>query len=156
MLVGGGFGSTAGGIKLTRVYLLLRITVENIRKRINPTRRVTAPYYYKGQSKTSIDNDLTADTVGFVSCYLLIFILGTLALTLTTNSTLTEAMFEFASTLGTVGLSIGITGPTTGEATLIVQTIGMILGRLEIFIVLTGIYSGISLLIRRLQIQLGR
>jgi trk system potassium uptake protein TrkH len=149
MLIGGGFGSTAGGIKLTRVYLLLRVTMENIRKRISPSRRVTAPYYFKAQSKTPIDGELAVDTLGFISCYLGIFIIGTLLLTLTTNSTLPEAMFEFASTFGTVGLSIGLTGPTTGTATLIIQMVGMILGRLEIFIVLIGIYSGISLLNQR-------
>ena len=53
-------------------------------------------------------------------------------------------MFEFASALGTVGLSIGLTGPATGSATLIVEMIGMIMGRLEIFIVLTGIYFGLN------------
>jgi len=53
-------------------------------------------------------------------------------------------MFEFASTIGTVGLSIGLTGPSTGTATLIIQMFGMILGRLEIFIVFTGVYSSIS------------
>ena len=52
-------------------------------------------------------------------------------------------MFEFASALGTVGLSIGLTGTATNDATLIVQMVGMILGRLEIFIVLTGANYGL-------------
>ena len=52
-------------------------------------------------------------------------------------------MFEFASALGTVGLSIGLTGTTTNNATLVVEMVGMILGRLEIFIVLTGAYYGL-------------
>ena len=60
------------------------------------------------------------------------------------GSGLEKAMFEFASALGTVGLSIGLTGPTTNNATLIVEMIGMILGRLEIFIVLTGAYYGLQ------------
>ena len=91
-----------------------------------------------------IDDTLCADTLGFVGCYLLLFIAGALALTLTARCGLTEAMFEFASALGTVGLSIGLTGPATGSATLIVEMIGMIMGRLEIFIVLTGIYFGLN------------
>ena len=68
-------------------------------------------------------------------------ITSALALTLTAGCSLTEAMLEFASALGTVGLTIGLTGTDTNNATLIVEMIGMILGRLEIFIVLTGIYS---------------
>lgn len=70
-------------------------------------------------------------------------LVGTLALMLTAGCGLTEAMFEFASALGTVGLSLGLTGPATGSATLIVEMIGMIMGRLEIFIILTGIYFGL-------------
>ena len=145
MLIGGGIGSTAGGIKISRVYIMLRITIENIRKRLSPARRVSAPQYIRAQGKTAIDTTLVADITGFISCYLAIFIIGSLLITVTAGSTLSEAMFEFASALGTVGLSIGITGPTTGNATLVVEMVGMILGRLEIFIVFTGIYSGISM-----------
>ena len=100
-----------------------------------------APTYIKPQGKTKIYNTLCSDTLGFIGCYLLLFIAGALALTLTAGCSLTEAMFEFASALGTVGLTIGLTGTDTNNATLIVEMIGMILGRLEIFIVLTGIYS---------------
>lgn len=109
-------------------------------------RNVVAPYYYRAQGKTYIDNALMSDTTGFVVCYLIIYVIGTLLLTLTANASLTEAMFEFASALGTVGLSIGLTGPGTNAATLIVEIVGMVLGRLEIFIVLMGIYSSVSLL----------
>lgn len=146
MLIGGGIGSTAGGIKLSRIYLMLRITVQNIRKRLLPPRNIEAPYYIKAQGKTPIDTTLVMDTTGFVACYLGLFIIGALLITVTAGCSLTEALFEFASALGTVGLSIGLTGPTTGTATLIVEMFGMILGRLEIFIILIGIYSGVMIL----------
>ena len=55
-------------------------------------------------------------------------------------------MFEFASALSTVGLSIGLTNPATNNATLIVEILGMLIGRLEIFIVIIAIYSGGSVL----------
>lgn len=144
MLIGGGIGSTAGGIKLTRVYLMLRMTKENIYKRISPARHVSKPYYYRAQGKTFIDRTAETDTTGFISAYFIIFIVGTLLMTLTANCTLTEGMFEFASTLGTVGLSVGVTSSELSAATLIVQMFGMMLGRLEIFIVIIGVYSGIS------------
>ncbi|MDI3542428.1 MAG: trk/ktr system potassium uptake protein [Candidatus Atribacteria bacterium] len=150
MLIGGGIGSTAGGIKLPRVYLMLRITTQNIRKRLLPTRSVEAPYYIKAQGKTPIDAMLAMDTAGFVVCYLSLFIIGTLLITITAGCSLTEAMFEFASALGTVGLSIGLTTPATSTVTLIVEMFGMILGRLEIFIVLIGIYSSVIALKQRL------
>ena len=68
--------------------------------------------------------------------------MGSLLITLTAECTLTEAMFDFSSAIGTVGLSIGITGPTTDAATLVIEMFGMLMGRLEIFIVLVGITFG--------------
>ena len=141
MLIGGGIGSTAGGLKLTRVYLILRMIGLNVKRKLLSQRCVDAPTYVKAQGRTKIDGELCSDTVGFVGCYLLLFLAGALLLTLTAGCGLEKAMFEFASALGTVGLSIGLTGPMTNNATLIVEMIGMILGRLEIFIVLTGFYS---------------
>lgn len=143
MLVGGGMGSTAGGLKLTRVYLLLRMIGRNLKQKLVPGRFVDTPTYTKAQGKAKIDESLCSNTLGFVGCYLLLFIAGALALTLTAGCGLMEAMFEFASALGTVGLSIGLTGPAASNATLIVEMIGMVMGRLEIFIVLTGIYFGL-------------
>ena len=133
MLIGGGIGSTAGGLKLTRVYLSVRIMWQNIRQRLYPARRVYAPQYCRAQGKAPIDAPLVSDTTGFIGCYLFVYICGSLLICLTENCTLTEAMFEFASSLGTVGLSIGLTHPGTGAATLIVEMAGMLLGRLEIY-----------------------
>ena len=144
MLIGGGMGSTAGGLKLTRVYLLFRTGGENIKKRLSPSGKVSAPYYYKAQGKTDIDGNLLFDNLGFAIIYLFIFIIGSLLLTVTESCSLTNAMFEFASSLGTVGLSIGITNPATNAGTLIVEMFGMILGRLEIFVVIIGIFSAFS------------
>lgn len=143
MLIGGGIGSTAGGLKLNRVYLMLRVMILNVKKKLSPINDVEAPYYYKAQGRSSIDDETKEDTTGFFVTYLLIFILGSLAVTVTADCTLTEAMFDFSSALGTVGLSMGITNPMTNNATLIVEMMGMLLGRLEIFIVFTGIYSAV-------------
>ncbi|MGN0371966.1 MAG: TrkH family potassium uptake protein [Enterocloster sp.] len=149
MLVGGGLGSTAGGLKLTRVYLILRMIGMNIKKRIFPRCSVEVPYFIKAQGKTRIDDELCADTVGFTGCYLLLFAAGSMLLTVTEDCGLTEAMFEFSSALGTVGLSIGLTGTGAGAGTLLVEMAGMILGRLEIFIVLIGVYAGIRMIRRK-------
>lgn len=148
MLIGGGIGSTAGGLKLSRVYIILRAVEQNIRKRFMPARSIQSSFYYKAQGRELIDTPLVADTLGFVGSYFVLYIVGTLLMTVTANCTLSEAMFEFASALGTVGLSIGITNPSTNNVTLIVEMVGMILGRLEIFIVLMGIYSGFGMIRR--------
>lgn len=139
MIIGGGIGSTAGGMKLTRVYLVCRIVKENIKRRLSTSRTISNPCFYRAQGKTYLNYRMESDIVGFVFLYILIFLVGALSITLTETCTFTDAMFEFASSLGTVGLSIGITGPTTNSFTLMVEMIGMFLGRLEIFIVITGL-----------------
>ena len=141
MLIGGGIGSTAGGIKMARVYLLLRLAWTTLKKKLSMAPYVEAPFYTRAQGRTPITSALWEETGGFVILYLLIFITGSLLLTLTAQCGVMEGMFEFASALGTVGLSIGVTGPTTGNGALIVETIGMLLGRLEIYIVLVALTS---------------
>ena len=141
MLIGGGIGSTAGGLKLTRVYLLLRMAMTNIKRRLSPTNDIEAPYYIKPQGKTAISKEVAEDTIGYFITYIIIFITGSVLITVTADCSITAAMFDFSSAIGTVGLSIGITGPATNNATLIIEMIGMLLGRLEIFIVLTGVVS---------------
>jgi len=143
IIIGGGAGSTAGGIKLSRTYYIIRITRENIRKRLSPHNRVITPEYNTVRGKASIDESLIADTFGFVACYVGVFIIGSLLLTLTEGCSLFDAMFEFAAALGTVGISNGIINADTGNATLIVQMVGMTLGRLEIYVVFAAAYSGV-------------
>ena len=141
MIIGGSSGSTSGGIKLSRTYCLLRITRENIMARLSPSTKRSAPSFNTVRGKAPLDNALMADTFGFVTCYMGVFIAGTLLLTLTAGCSLFEAMFEFASVLGTAGITSGITQADANTATLIVEMIGMILGRLEILVVFFGVYS---------------
>ncbi len=145
MLMGGGTGSTAGGIKMSRIYILLRITILNIKRKIVPAREIDLTFYYKAQGKTIIDGSLVMDTVGFVFSYIIIYVVGSLLITFFAKTSLIAGMFEFASALGTVGLSVGITNVNASASTLIIEMIGMVLGRLEIFIVIIGVHSSISI-----------
>ena len=149
MIIGGSVGSTAGGIKLLRSYLLIQIIKENIRSRLSPARRITAPAYYRVQGKMPIDHALIKDTFGFVACYMAVFIIGTLLLTLTANCSLFDAMFEFASAFGTVGISNGLTNASASLGSLLILIVGMLLGRLEVFIVFIGAYAGARALKQR-------
>lgn len=146
MLIGGGIGSTAGGLKQSRVYILMRLLGSHIRKKLSSARKVETLTFTRPGGKDIIDTELASDTMGYLLCYLVLFFAGSFAISYTERCVLSHAMFEFSSALGTVGLSIGITGPATANPTLIVEMIGMFLGRLEIFIVLTGAYAAVDLL----------
>lgn len=150
MLIGGGAGSTAGGIKLSRVYLVMRRLFSNIGGKFGPERRVKNIYFVKPvEGKVQIRGALMEEASTYMGAYLLIYMAGVLALTLAANCTLTEAMFEFASALGTVGLTIGVTSAESGNAVLWIEIIGMVLGRLEIFSVLLGIAHAGAMLRKR-------
>ena len=98
-------------------------------------------YHYRAQGRTEINASLMQDTVSYILIYFIIFLIGTGLITLFLNCDLQSAMFEFASALGTVGLSVGLTGPQTPAIILIIEMCGMLLGRLEIFVVFIGISS---------------
>lgn len=153
MLIGGGIGSTAGGIKLERVYVSMKLITQNVHSRIHPSRSVHPVYYYKAQGKNMIDDKLIRETTAHVFSYMSIIVIGTIALSIAANCTLVEALFEFSSAFGTVGLSIGITSPNLNNGAMLVEMFGMLLGRLEIFIVFIAIHSSIELAHQKLQIK---
>ena len=149
MLIGGGAGSTAGGIKLSRTLIMLKASFAELRARVSPEHEVRTPSITRAQGKSPVDAPTLRATAGFVTLYLLLFAAGTLLLVLTEGAPLDRCMFEFASSLGTVGLSIGLTGPATRAATLLVEIAGMLLGRLEILLVFTGLGSAAFLMRQR-------
>lgn len=145
MLIGGGACSTAGGIKQYRIYLMLKSLIWQIRKSILPRNAVVKNYIWENEQKDYVSDKKLLSVSNFVFMYLLIFGLGTLVITSTKNPytgiyySLRDAMFEFASSLGTVGLSIGITSISTPVHILWIQIIGMMLGRLEFFVIILAV-----------------
>ena len=74
----------------------------------------------------------------FVFLYLIVFFVGVIITTAYGNS-LADSLFEYASSLSTVGLSIGATAADAPTGLLWTQIIGMFLGRLEFFTVFIGV-----------------
>jgi trk system potassium uptake protein TrkH len=148
MLIGGCTGSTAGGIKMIRAYLLVRITALNMERRVNPNCWVIAPTYTHRKNSVPIDERCKEDVLGFVMVYLATLVVGILLMTLFSGSSLSDAAFEFTSALGTVGLSNGLTSPNAPTAQLFLEMFAMVLGRLEILMVFMGLYSIKSLFVR--------
>ena len=106
-----------------------------------PDRTVLLTYYHKGTEKELLENEQIEEASTYAGCYLCIYLLGTMLLTFFSGCTLVQGAFEFASSLGTVGLSIGVTNPDTSTICLFIEMIGMILGRLEIFVIIKAICS---------------
>ena len=74
----------------------------------------------------------------FVFVYVVVFFLGS-GLVAAHGYALDESLFEFASALSTVGISVGITSASAPASLLWVEMGAMILGRLEFFAVVVGL-----------------
>ncbi|HOX12439.1 MAG TPA: TrkH family potassium uptake protein [Spirochaetia bacterium] len=138
MLIGGGTCSTAGGIKQSRVYLLWKALVRELRTMAAPRRAVLSVPYWEGERRVFLDDGKVRQVAAFVVLYLVTYAAGTLVLC-ACGFGLTESLFEFASALGTVGLSVGLTGANMPDAALWAETLAMFLGRLELTIVFVSL-----------------
>ena len=138
MIVGGGTGSTAGGMKQYRVVLLAKSFVWDIRRALLPGTAVVENHVWHSGERDYIGDARVRQTTAFATLYLLTLVVGTAVLAAHGYS-LRDSFFEFASAQGTVGLSIGVTSADAPPLVLWAETVGMFLGRLEFLIVFVGI-----------------
>lgn len=134
MLVGGGIGSTAGGIKQYRIVLFFKSIYWGLLEKITNKKIIRPHTINKVGQKAIIGVDEISGNYNFIGLYLLIFLIGTMIIA-SFGFSLEHSMFEFASALGTVGLSVGITSANNHPIILMTLISGMILGRLEIYII---------------------
>lgn len=137
MLIGGGTCSTAGGIKQYRIYLMCKSLIWQLRGLSLPPRAVTEHVVWEADHPVFVDNTRLRQVGTYIFLYLATFIIGTGVCAAYGNG-LKESFFEFASTLGTVGLSVGLTKADAPLPVLWTQIAGMLLGRLEFLIVFAG------------------
>ena len=150
MLIGGGTGATAGGIKQFRIYALYRGVIWEVRRELLPKNAITEPDVWQGETRQFLSDRKLRQIGMFVFLYLLVYLIGSGIITAYGYS-LPESLFEYASTLSTVGLSVGVTSPDAPAGLLWTEIIGMFLGRLEFFPVFVGlilIYRDIQTTIR--------
>ena len=127
MVFGGNIASTAGGMKVFRIFALVKAIPWLLRKLSLPSRAII-PFKIRG--KPFDEKSLLIMQI-FVSCYIGFLVIGTFIFLLLGHSFLDSA-FQVTSALGTVGLQTIelINVHWIGKLTLV---LAMILGRLEIF-----------------------
>jgi trk system potassium uptake protein TrkH len=151
MIVGGGTCSTAGGVKQFRIHLLWKSVWWDVRRSLLPRTAVTSLPIWEGERKGFLDADRLRRAGSFLFLYCLALAVGTGVLA-AHGYGLRESAFEFASALGTVGLSVGITSPSAPPGDLWTEILGMLLGRLEFLV----IFAGAAKLTRDLPRVIGR
>ncbi len=130
MLVEGGTGSTAGGIKQYRAAIIIKSIWWWVKKQSYPPSALIRRNIWRRGELLEIEDKHIQAVAAFIGIYLMTYAAGT-AVLLAHGYSLEESLFEFASALGTVGLSTGITRPDMPQACKIAMILGMWLGRLE-------------------------
>ncbi|QQS36801.1 MAG: TrkH family potassium uptake protein [Ignavibacteriales bacterium] len=135
LFVGGCAGSTGGGIKFARHYLLLRNGLLELKRLIHP--RAVIPVRFNGKA---VNQEIISNVQAFFILYILLFVLGSVLLSLLGLDFLTAAG-AVATCIGNVGPGMGVVGPVSNFADLPglskwILSFFMLVGRLELFTVL--------------------
>ena len=136
MFIGGCAGSTTCGIKIFRVQILFLFISTQLKKIIYPRGIFLMKY-----DQNPIDNKFISSIISFIFMYLIIFFILAALLSLTGLDFITS-ISGAATSISNVGPGLGsIIGPNGNFSTLPdiskwILTIGMILGRLELFAIL--------------------
>ncbi len=132
MFIGGCSGSTAGGMKISRVVILLKAAWAELLRTLHP--RIV--YSIKIGNKT-----IAAAVVGNITRFFFLYILVFSVLTVliaATGLSMMDSMGVIAACLSSVGPAFGIVGPTASYGDIstfgrFITICAMLLGRLEIF-----------------------
>ena len=136
MFIGGCAGSTTCGIKIFRIQILYSFIVTQLKKIIYPKGIFLVKY-----DKNTVDEKFMASIISFIFLYLAIFFLITAFLSLSGLDFVTS-ISGAATSISNVGPGLGSTiGPNGSFASLPelskwILSLGMILGRLELFAIL--------------------
>ena len=136
MFIGGCAGSTACGIKIFRIQLLYNFLNNQLKKIIYPRGIFIIKY-----DKSNIDDKFMSSVISFIFLYIVIFFILTAILSLTGLDFITS-ISGAATSISNVGPGLGeIIGPNGNFSSLSnsskwALSLGMILGRLELFAIL--------------------
>ncbi|HRV92656.1 MAG TPA: TrkH family potassium uptake protein [Anaerolineae bacterium] len=135
MFTGGSAGSTAGGIKVVRLLLIIKNSLVELKRLLHP--RAIIPVRLDGRA---VPSNIMTNILAFFILYLLIFVSAALIMT-AIGLDFISAIGATIACLGNIGPGLGSVGPTANFAH--VPGLGkwflsflMLLGRLELFTVL--------------------
>ena len=136
MLIGGSPGSTAGGLKTTTIAVLFTTAISTFRRRENAN-----------IFGSRIDDDVLKNATTNSNMYITLCCTGGLIISVSEGLPMITCLFETASAVGTVGLSLGIT-PELNLLSRVVLILLMFFGRVGgltlIFAALSGVQKKVS------------
>lgn len=132
MLVGGAPGSTAGGMKITTFAVLIITSMSVFRRRGEAS-----------AFKRRIAEETIKQAVAVFFLYIVFFLIGGMSIATIEKLPLLTCLFESASAIATVGLTLGIT-PSLCVASKIILMLMMFFGRIGVLTLVYATTSGIK------------
>jgi trk system potassium uptake protein len=134
--VGGSAGSTAGGMKVIRIIIIVKLLVVELRRTHRP--KLVAPVIVDGRPYAP---SAIMEVFAFITVYLLTFVVGAVLVALLDPVDLTTALMASLACVANVGPGLGMVGPVDNyaffsPASKLVLSGLMLLGRLEFFTLL--------------------
>lgn len=135
MFIGGSAGSTAGGLKVIRVVLLLKFAYNELKRLLHPNAISLVKY-----SDQIIDEKILLNVSGFFVIYIVITLISTLVLAASGSDFLTS-ISAVAATINNIGPGLGLVGPTDNYSHFPdfikwLLSFLMMIGRLEVYTVI--------------------
>lgn len=132
MVIGGCSGSAAGGIKISRIIILAKITWAEIRRSIHPK-----SVYSIRLGKVNVPPRIVSNVSRFFYMYIAVFAFFSLMISLT-GMNFTDSIAMVASCMSNIGPAFGVLSPIETYANIsdfgrMIAIAAMLLGRLEIF-----------------------
>ena len=136
MLIGGSPGSTAGGMKTTTIAVLFASAISTF------FRKEYAHFFDR-----RIDDSVIKNAATILLMYLSLFFFGGLAISIIEGAPMLDCLFETASAVGTVGLTLGLTshlGLVSRGILIVLMFFGRVGGLTLIFAALSGTAKNVS------------
>ena len=152
-IVGGGMGSTSGGVKQYRFVIAFQSFYWNTREAGGSPNKIYPHYVYRCGEEREVTPNEIANAFGFILLYVIILFAGGLLVSIFNGggmafSNFGDSLFEFSNALACTGLSIGVSQASTVGAkwTFIA---GMFAGRLEILAIYFAVFRFVRDLFRK-------
>lgn len=135
MFIGGSAGSTAGGLKVIRILVVLKLIKVEILKIFHP--KAIRPIKVNGKI---VGDETIRGINSFIALYLIIFAISTILISLEGVDLIT-AFTSVAATIGNIGPGLELVGPTSNfgaysQISKAYFSLLMLLGRLELFTII--------------------
>ena len=132
MFIGACAGSTGGGLKVSRILILVKASIRDMRRMLHPNAIVTVHFEQK-----PLDEKTVRSSQMYLTVYVLVFVLSVLLLSFE-EMDLVTTFTAVAACLNNIGPGLEIVGPMGNFASLswaskLLLSLNMLIGRLEIF-----------------------